>query len=73
MCRQEEHEEIIRRKELQKEEKLLTWTDTKSMEMTTRVIHETMRFASVISFAFREAVKDVEYEGGCIGLQKSIL
>ncbi|KAJ3689470.1 hypothetical protein LUZ61_018634 [Rhynchospora tenuis] len=59
----EEQEEIIRTKEDRKEEKWLTWADTKSMDVTTRVIHETMRIASVISFTFREAVEDVEYEG----------
>jgi (+)-abscisic acid 8'-hydroxylase len=58
----EEQEEIIRSKEKQSD-KWLTWSDTRRMEMTTRVIHETMRIASVISFTFREAVEDVEYEG----------
>ncbi|KAJ4784969.1 Abscisic acid 8'-hydroxylase 1 [Rhynchospora pubera] len=59
----EEQEEIIKSKEERREDKWLTWADTKSMEVTTRVIHETMRIASVISFTFREAVEDVEYEG----------
>ncbi|XP_078148406.1 abscisic acid 8'-hydroxylase CYP707A2-like [Carex rostrata] len=59
----EEQEEIIRNKDMQGEDKVLTWSDTRSMEMTTRVIHETMRIASVISYTFREAVEDVEYEG----------
>lgn len=59
----EEQEEIIRSKDMQGEDKGLTWSDTRSMEMTTRVIHETMRIASVISYTFREAVEDVEYEG----------
>lgn len=31
--------------------------------MTTRVIQETLRVASILSFTFREAVEDVEYEG----------
>lgn len=41
----------------------LTWADTRSMPLTSRVIMETMRVASVLSFTFREAVEDVEYEG----------
>ena len=31
--------------------------------MTSRVIQETMRVASILSFTFREAVEDVEYQG----------
>lgn len=69
LCIQEEQEEIIRNKEKQSE-KWLTWSDTKSMEMTTRVINETMRIASVLSFTFREAVEDIEYEGCYIDLHK---
>uniref|UniRef100_A0A7N0ZT26 (+)-abscisic acid 8'-hydroxylase n=2 Tax=Kalanchoe fedtschenkoi TaxID=63787 RepID=A0A7N0ZT26_KALFE len=41
----------------------LSWADTKNMPLTTRVIQETLRVASILSFTFREAVKDVEYEG----------
>ncbi|KAF3577025.1 hypothetical protein DY000_02034700 [Brassica cretica] len=33
------------------------------MPLTTRVIQETLRAASVLSFTFREAVQDVEFEG----------
>lgn len=44
-------------------ERSLTWADTKNMPITSRVIQETMRVASVLSFTFREAVEDVEYEG----------
>lgn len=33
------------------------------MPMTTRVIQETLRVASILSFTFREAVEDVEFEG----------
>ncbi|OAP09132.1 hypothetical protein AXX17_AT2G25200 [Arabidopsis thaliana] len=33
------------------------------MPLTTRVIQETLRAASVLSFTFREAVQDVEYDG----------
>lgn len=41
----------------------LTWADTRKMVLTSRVIHETLRVASILSFTFREAVKDVEYKG----------
>uniref|UniRef100_A0A1J3DIN8 (+)-abscisic acid 8'-hydroxylase n=2 Tax=Noccaea caerulescens TaxID=107243 RepID=A0A1J3DIN8_NOCCA len=41
----------------------LSWGDTKKMPITSRVIQETLRVASILSFTFREAVEDVEYEG----------
>ncbi|XP_057953137.1 abscisic acid 8'-hydroxylase 2 [Malania oleifera] len=41
----------------------LTWDDTRSMPLTNRVIQETLRRASIVSFTFREAVEDVEMEG----------
>ncbi|KAL8154073.1 hypothetical protein V2J09_011833 [Rumex salicifolius] len=41
----------------------LTWEDTKCMTLTSRVIQETLRRASILSFTFREAVEDVEFEG----------
>ncbi|KAM7250625.1 hypothetical protein ACFE04_022508 [Oxalis oulophora] len=41
----------------------LNWADTKQMPVTSRVIQETMRVASILSFTFREAVEDVEYDG----------
>lgn len=41
----------------------LTWVDTRNMPITSRVIQETMRVASILSFTFREAVEDVEFEG----------
>ncbi|XP_022755803.1 abscisic acid 8'-hydroxylase 2-like isoform X2 [Durio zibethinus] len=44
----------------------LTWDDTRHMPLTTRVIQETLRTASILSFTFREAVQDVEFEGYCI-------
>ena len=50
-------------------ERPLTWSDTKRMTLTSRVIQETMRVASVLSFTFREAVEDVEYEGDICKLQ----
>ncbi|WOL04310.1 abscisic acid 8'-hydroxylase 1-like [Canna indica] len=57
----EEQEQIIKSKE--REDEPLTWADTKRMPLTSRVIQETMRVASILSFTFREAVEDVEYEG----------
>lgn len=57
----EEQEAIF--KENCGEEKVLTWADTKRMPMTSRVIQETMRVASILSFTFREAVQDVEFDG----------
>ncbi|XBH70400.1 hypothetical protein VPH35_098066 [Triticum aestivum] len=41
----------------------LTWAQTRSMTLTHRVILESLRMASIISFTFREAVADVEYKG----------
>ncbi|KAK9109204.1 hypothetical protein Sjap_017264 [Stephania japonica] len=41
----------------------LTWAQCRSMTLTQRVISETLRMASIISFTFREAVTDVEYKG----------
>lgn len=53
----------MRTKEECGEEKVLTWADTKKMPITSRVMQETLRVASILSFTFREAVEDVEYEG----------
>ncbi|RRT75672.1 hypothetical protein B296_00015199 [Ensete ventricosum] len=61
---QEEQEEIMKSKEVGDDEKWVTWADTKRMPFTCRVIQETMRVASVLSFTFREAAEDVEYDGG---------
>ncbi|CAN4122682.1 unnamed protein product [Withania somnifera] len=41
----------------------LTWTQTRKMPITNKVVLETLRMASIISFTFREAVADVEYKG----------
>uniref|UniRef100_A0A453KZ23 Abscisic acid 8'-hydroxylase 4 n=1 Tax=Aegilops tauschii subsp. strangulata TaxID=200361 RepID=A0A453KZ23_AEGTS len=41
----------------------LAWAQTRSMTLTHRVILESLRMASIISFTFREAVADVEYKG----------
>ncbi|XP_043714982.1 abscisic acid 8'-hydroxylase 4-like [Telopea speciosissima] len=43
--------------------KPLTWAQTRSMVYTHKVILESLRMASIISFTFREAVADVEYKG----------
>nr|POE70254.1 abscisic acid 8'-hydroxylase 3 [Quercus suber] len=42
---------------------LLTWAQTRNMPLTNRVIMESLRMASIISFTFREAVTGVEYNG----------
>ncbi|CAH9080766.1 unnamed protein product [Cuscuta epithymum] len=59
----EEQEGILRSKEESGEEKILSFADSKKMPVTTRVIQETLRVASILSFTFREAVEDVELEG----------
>lgn len=53
----------MRTKEECGEEKVLSWADTRRMPMTTKVVQETLRVASILSFTFREAVEDVEFEG----------
>ncbi|GJS41236.1 abscisic acid 8'-hydroxylase 2-like protein [Tanacetum coccineum] len=56
-----EQEEI--RCERLKANRRITWDDTRQMPFTTRVIQETLRAASILSFTYREAVEDVEMEG----------
>ncbi|XP_061357226.1 abscisic acid 8'-hydroxylase 2-like [Gastrolobium bilobum] len=56
-----EHEGI--KSKLAMENRGLSWDDTRHMPLTTRVIQETLRSASILSFTFREAVRDVELEG----------
>ncbi|XP_027092110.2 abscisic acid 8'-hydroxylase CYP707A1-like [Coffea arabica] len=46
-----------------KEHCQLTWAQTREMPLTYKVILESLRIASIISFTFREAVADVEYKG----------
>ncbi|GAY39525.1 hypothetical protein CUMW_044960 [Citrus unshiu] len=41
----------------------LSWTQTRNMPVTYKVVLESLRMASIISFTFREAVADVEYKG----------
>lgn len=54
---------IIKGKQENGEEIGLSWEDTKNMPITSRVIQETLRVASILSFTFREATEDVEYQG----------
>ncbi|KAA8549294.1 hypothetical protein F0562_000978 [Nyssa sinensis] len=56
-----EQEEIRRR--LIEANHSLEWKDTRRMPLTSRVIQETLRTASILSFTFREAVQDVEFQG----------
>ncbi|CAI0410199.1 unnamed protein product [Linum tenue] len=58
----EEQEEVAKQM-ISREKGALSWGDTKMMPVTSRVIQETLRLASILSFTFREAVEDVEYEG----------
>ncbi|KAJ9172375.1 hypothetical protein P3X46_015620 [Hevea brasiliensis] len=51
------------RREIIEANRRLTWDDTRRMPLTSRVIQETLRIASILSFTFREAVEDVEFEG----------
>ncbi|KAG9151304.1 hypothetical protein Leryth_002842 [Lithospermum erythrorhizon] len=55
-------QEGIRHKRVQ-DNRGLTWEDTRQMPLTIRVIQETLRNASILSFTFREAVQDVEFDG----------
>ncbi|XP_047321983.1 abscisic acid 8'-hydroxylase CYP707A1-like [Impatiens glandulifera] len=41
----------------------LTWAQTRNMDISNKVVLESLRMASIISFTFREAVADVEYKG----------
>ncbi|GMY28674.1 abscisic acid 8'-hydroxylase CYP707A1-like [Fagus crenata] len=41
----------------------LTWSQTRNMPISSKVVLESLRMASIISFTFREAVADVEYKG----------
>ncbi|XP_058767839.1 abscisic acid 8'-hydroxylase CYP707A2-like [Vicia villosa] len=59
----EEQMSIIKGKQESGEEIGLNWEDTKNMPVTSRVIQETLRVASILSFTFREATEDVEYQG----------
>ncbi|CAL8996368.1 unnamed protein product [Prunus brigantina] len=41
----------------------LSWAQTRNMPISSKVVLESLRMASIISFVFREAVVDVEYKG----------
>ncbi|KAK9946509.1 hypothetical protein M0R45_011972 [Rubus argutus] len=41
----------------------LSWAQTRNMPITYKVVLESLRMASIISFVFREATVDVEYKG----------
>ncbi|KAH1221583.1 hypothetical protein AAZX31_12G135700 [Glycine max] len=41
----------------------LSWDQTRNMRITHKVVLESLRMASIISFHFREAIADVEYKG----------
>ncbi|CAN0840503.1 Abscisic acid 8'-hydroxylase CYP707A2 [Linum grandiflorum] len=58
-----EEQEEIGREMRNRENGVMSWGDTKKMPISSRVIQETLRVASILSFTFREAVEDVEYEG----------
>jgi (+)-abscisic acid 8'-hydroxylase len=47
-------------------ESSLTWANTRRMPMMSRVIQETLRVATIISFTFREVVQDMEYKDSSI-------
>ncbi|KAL2333994.1 hypothetical protein Fmac_015207 [Flemingia macrophylla] len=59
----EEQESILRGKTKSRKEMGLNWSDTKNMPLTSRVIQETLRIASILSFTFRETIEDVEFQG----------
>ncbi|KAJ6707813.1 CYTOCHROME P450 FAMILY ABA 8'-HYDROXYLASE [Salix viminalis] len=66
-----EHMEIYEANERGK--KPLTWAQTRSMPLTYKVILESLRVASIISFTFREAVVDVEYNGEDLSKNFSVM
>jgi cytochrome P450 len=63
VCREQEEQQEIARSKGSSGDEPLTWADTRRMRVTSRAIQETMRVASILSFTFREAVEDVEYQG----------
>ncbi len=42
---------------------LLCWDDTRKMKYTWQVIQETMRIQPIVTWATREAIKEIEYGG----------
>ncbi|CAN8247328.1 unnamed protein product [Cochlearia groenlandica] len=63
LLQQVSREQVGIQKKIREEKRGISWEDTRKMPLTTRVIQETLRVASVLSFTFREAVQDVEFEG----------
>ncbi|KAG6550821.1 hypothetical protein Mapa_007617 [Marchantia paleacea] len=41
----------------------LTWDDTRRMQYSLQVIHETLRLPTVLQFTAREALEDIEFKG----------
>ncbi|XP_057978854.1 abscisic acid 8'-hydroxylase 4-like [Malania oleifera] len=41
----------------------LGWAQTRRMPITSKAISESLRLASIVSYTYREAVEDVEYQG----------
>ncbi|KAL2477260.1 Abscisic acid 8'-hydroxylase 4 [Forsythia ovata] len=56
-----EHKEIYMENDRGK--RPLTWAQTRNMRFTYKVILESLRMSSIVSFTYREAVVDVEYNG----------
>ncbi|KAJ6722395.1 CYTOCHROME P450 FAMILY ABA 8'-HYDROXYLASE [Salix koriyanagi] len=56
-------EQIAIRKLNDEENQPLSWSQARNMPLTHKVVLESLRMASIISFTFREAVADVEYKG----------
>ncbi|KAL1217171.1 Abscisic acid 8'-hydroxylase 2 [Cardamine amara subsp. amara] len=63
LLQQVSREQFDIRQKIREEKRGISWEDTRKMTLTTRVIQETLRAASILSFTFREAVEDVEYKG----------
>lgn len=57
----EEHNAIYENNN--REQGSLTWAQTRTMLLTHRVILESLRMSSIVSYTYREAVVDFEYEG----------
>ncbi|KAL5558854.1 hypothetical protein UlMin_035065 [Ulmus minor] len=51
------------RKKNEENNQPLSWAQARNMPVSYKVVLETLRMASIISFTFREAVADVEYKG----------
>ncbi|CAN0907538.1 Cytochrome P450 87A3, partial [Linum grandiflorum] len=58
---QEEHEEIIRKR--QNADSGLTWKEYKSMTFTFQFINETVRLANIVPGIFRKVLRDIQFKG----------